>query len=89
MQVINKSHGRYHLKKTIGFSDDAQIINQLVQEAEIFITHYKAQSELFFVLGDDDIYYQSVYDNIKGVQLLGPEIILGKIFNEIGYNSKK
>jgi transposase len=86
VQVINKSRGRYRVKKTIGFSDDAQTLSQLVQEAEKFITHYKAQSELDFILGDDDIYYQSVYDNIKGVQLLGPEIILGKIFNEIGFN---
>lgn len=86
VQVIDKSRGKYCVKKTLGNSDDPQIILQLVKQAEIFIRQYKAQSELNFVLGDDDIYYQSVYDNIKGVQLLGPEIILGKIFNDIGFN---
>jgi transposase len=86
VQVIDKSRGRYSVKKTIGNSDDPQTILQLVKQAEIFISQYKAQSELNFVLGDDDIYYQSVYENIKGVQLLGPEIILGKIFNAIGFN---
>jgi transposase len=86
VQVIDKSRGRYRVKKTIGFSDDVQLVNQLVQDAEIYISHCKAQTELNFILGDDDIYYQSVYDNIKAVQLLGPEIILGKIFTDIGFN---
>ena len=30
-----------------------------------------------FILGDDDHYYQSIYENIQQVQLVGPETALG------------
>jgi len=72
--------------KTIGHSADDLIIGQLVKQAEAFMKKLIGQSELNFILGDDDIYYQSIYDNIQGIQLLGPELILGKLFNEIGFN---
>jgi len=45
------------------------------------------QLSLDFLLGDDERYYQSIYENIQQVQLLGPELVLGKIFNSIGFNA--
>ena len=86
VQVIDKSTGKYKVKKTIGSSADPEEINQLIKAAELFIKQQKGQLDLDFVLGDDDIYYNSVYDNIQQVQLLGPEIVLGRIFNDIGFN---
>ena len=86
VQVIDKRSGKYKVFKTIGNSDDSTAIVQLVLEGKNFIEKYKGQSSLDFVLGDEDKYYQSIYDNIISVQLLGPELILGKIFDEIGFN---
>lgn len=86
MQVIDKRGGKYKVFKTIGSSADAEQIVQLVLEGENFILQYKSQYSLDFLLGDEDRYYQSVYDNIQSVQLLGPELLLGKLFDEIGFN---
>ena len=87
VQVIDKAAGKFKVRKTIGCSSDPCHINNLVKEGEVFIKKYLGQLSLDFLLGDDDRYFQSIYDNIEQVQLLGPELILGKIFNSIGFNA--
>lgn len=89
VQIIDKSSGKYKVKKTIGSSANQEQINRLIKEAELYVRQQKSQLELNFILGDDDVYYNSVYDNIQQIQLLGPEIVLGKIFDEIGFNKIK
>ena len=86
VQVIDKSSGKYKLIKTIGSSSDELEINNLVKEAQYFLNTYGGQTELDFVIGNDERYFQSIYDNIEQVQLLGPEIVLGKLFDQIGFN---
>lgn len=86
IQIIDKSSGKYKVIKTIGSSANESEITGLVGEAQKFINSYGGQTQLDFVLGDDQIYFQSIYENIQQVQLLGPEIVLGKIFDEIGFN---
>ena len=89
VQIIDKSSGKYKLLKTIGSSSDTAIIEDLVTQAQTFIRTHGGQTELDFILGDDQQYFQSIYQNIQQVQLLGPELILGKLFNEIGFNAIK
>ncbi len=86
VQIIDKSDGKYKLLKTIGSSANDLVIDQLVAQAKDYILHYGGQTTLDFILGDDQKYFQSIYENIQQVQLLGPEIILGKLFNEIGFD---
>jgi transposase len=86
VQVIDKSSGRYKVKRTIGSSSDSHQIDKLVKEGELYIVQQKGQASFDFILGDDDYYYQSIYNSIQQVQLLGPELILGKLFNQIGFN---
>ena len=87
IQVIDKSGGKYKVKKTISSSSDADQINSLIKEGELFIKKCLGQLSLDFLLGDDERYFQSIYDSIQQVQLLGPELVLGKIFNSIGFNA--
>lgn len=89
VQVIDKSSGKYKIIKTIGSSALPSEIDTLVDEARRFISSYGGQQEFDFAIADDDRYFQSVYDNIQQVQLLGPEIILGKLFDHIGFNAIK
>lgn len=86
VQVIDKSTGKYKVIHSAGSSVDTAIVAELTEQAKHFIYKTKRQSEFDFILGDDARYYQSVYENIQQVQLLGPELVLGKIFNEIGFN---
>ena len=86
VQVIDKSSGKYKVIHSAGSSADSTIIAGLTEQAKHYIHKIKRQGEFDFLLGDDVRYYQSVYENIQQVQLLGPELVLGKIFNEIGFN---
>lgn len=87
VQVIDKSGGKYKLIKTIGSSSDDNLIDKYCKKAQEFINSYGGQQQLDFILGDDQRYFQSIYENIQQVQLLGSEIILGKLFDEIGFNA--
>jgi transposase len=89
IQIIDKSSGKYKVHKTIGSSADEKEIETLVNQAKNYILSYGGQMSIDFILGDDQKYFNSIYDNIEQVQLLGPELILGKLFNEIGFNEIK
>ena len=89
VQVIDKSSGKYKVVKTIGSSAIEEEITKLVEAAQQFINNFGGQGQLDFVLGDDQRYFQSIYENIQQVQLLGPEMVLGKLFNEIGFATIK
>src|SRR6185312_12622647 len=89
IQVIDKSSGKYKLIKTIGSSAVEAEIVKLTQQAQEFINSYGGQQQLDFILGDDGRYFESIYENIQQVQLLGPELVLGKLFDEIGFNAIK
>ena len=81
IQVIDKSTGKYRVVHTVGSSADKAIIHELVGQAHRYIKKVKGQYEIDFFSGNDDRYYASVYENIEQVQLLGPELVLGKIFD--------
>jgi transposase len=89
IQIIDKSSGKYKVHKTIGSSADEKEIEILVNQAKNYVLSYGGQMSIDFILGDDQKYFNSIYDNIEQVQLLGPELILGKLFNEIGFNEIK
>ena len=89
IQVIDKSSGKYKVIKTIGSSAVEADIEIFVRQAREFINSYGGQRQLDFVLGDDQRYFQSIYENIQQVQLLGPEIVLGKIFDQVGFDAIK
>jgi transposase len=89
VQVIDKSSGKYKVVKTIGSSAIEEEITKLVEAAQQFINNFGGQGQLDFVLGDDQRYFQSIYESIQQVQLLGPEMVLGKLFNEIGFATIK
>ena len=87
IQVIDKSSGKYKVIKTIGSSAVEAEIVRFAQKAKEFINCYGGQQQLDFILGDDQRYFKSIYENIQQVQLLGPEMVLGKLFDEIGFNA--
>ena len=89
IQVIDKSSGNYKVLKTIGSSSDLLLINSYVKQGKQYILSLTKQNTLDFTLGDDIHFYNTVYDNIQSMQLLGPELVLGKLFDEIGFNQIK
>lgn len=87
IQVIEKVGRKNKLLKTIGCSSDAIVLKRLRQEGERYISSIKKQIFLPFDLDlSHTEWYNVVFDSIKSVKLLGPEMILGSIFDEIGFN---
>jgi len=87
VQVIDKSSGKYKLKRTIGGSADKTILQQLVKEGELWIRNYKGIHEFDFT--DEDKLFEQFIKEIKQIRIAGVELLLGKIFDDIGFNAVK
>lgn len=84
IQVIDKSSGKYKLLKTIGSSSELNQIDKLVLEAQNYIKEIKRLNEFDFSNSNQLI--QNVLENITALKLSGIDLVLGKIFDEIGFN---
>lgn len=84
VQVIDKSSGKYKVKKTIGSSADQQEVNHLVAQAKRWVESYKGEIALDF----DGRKLQAEYflNNISEVIVCGVDLLLGKLFSEIGFD---
>jgi hypothetical protein len=89
VQVISKSRGKYEVVKTIGSSKDAEQINALVMEGEHYISSLTQQSAINFEIANERSVIDLFFNGIDSIQLVGPELLLGKLFDEIGFNRIK
>jgi transposase len=89
IQIIDKSSGKYRVIKTIGSSADATEIEQLYQKALFEIPKLTGQSQINFDIEKEDALIKMFFDGIEELNLVGPELVLGKLFNEIGFNTIK
>ncbi|HEX9827017.1 MAG TPA: IS1634 family transposase [Flavobacteriaceae bacterium] len=84
VQIIDKSYGKYKLVKTIGSSSDPSEIERLVSKGEEFIRETAGLKEFDF--NNYDAIYAQVLTSITSHKLVGIDLVLGKIFDEIGFN---
>lgn len=84
IQVIDKSSGRYKVLKTIGSSSNPSEIQRLLIKAQAFIKSFTGVQELDFA--NTEAVIQSVLSNITSHKLAGIDLVLGRIFDEIGFN---
>ena len=84
IQVITKIKGKSKLIKTIGSSKDEKTINELILQAKEYISSYKGQQKLNF--SDDFSSIKSTFNKISKHTEIGTELLLGKIYNDIGFN---
>jgi transposase len=87
VQIIDKSSGKYELYRTVGSSIDKNAIAALVSKAKLQILEISKQTSLPFSQSLEDDYINTLIDNIESFSLVGPELLLGKIFDEIGFNA--
>ena len=83
IQVIDKSNGCYRVIKTIGSSTERKAIEELYYEGQHFIKNYLNQQSLVF---PDKDFSETVKDCIRGVYIEGVNLLLGKIYDDIGFN---
>ncbi len=87
VQVINKSSGKYRVVKTIGSSFSEQEIERLVIEGRRYIRSITGTQEIDFT--DHQSIYNQVLSTITAHKLVGVQNVLGRIFDDIGFNAIK
>lgn len=84
VQIIDKSSGKYKVLKTIGSSSNPSDIQVFLEEGKTFIKNHIGVQELDFTNTNSVI--QSVLNNIISHKLVGVDLVLGRVFDEIGFN---
>lgn len=86
VQIINKSSGKYKVLKTIGSSADKKIVEELFIKANEEIKTLNVQEQFNFEIDNERQLIETFFNSIEDFKLIGPELLLGKIFDEIGFN---
>ncbi len=84
IQIIDKSSGKYKLFKTVGSSRDPVEIDNLLARAKTELQQITGTRELDFT--DTTKQIENVLNNITSHKLAGVQLVLGKIFDEIGFS---
>ena len=87
VQIIDKKSGRYRLHQTVGSSSDAKEIALFVEEGKRIIVQISKQQSLVFDSKHEAQLVDVFFNGIKALRLVGPELLLGKLFDEIGFNA--
>lgn len=87
VQIISKSKGKYQVVKTIGSSKSEQEIEKFYFLAKQELERISIQPKLF--VSESDSIVDQVFDALQNasIKTVGPEIIFGKIYDYIGFDS--
>jgi len=86
IQIIDKSSGKYEVIRTVGSSSDAETIDRLYYQAKCEIGEITGQQHLNFDKDREKELVELFFHHIEGMELAGPELLLGKLFDAIGFN---
>jgi len=89
VQIISKSSGKYKVIKTIGSSSSEEGIKLLLHQAKYELENIAGQSNLF--ISENDLNLESFLSTMSNsnIRVVGPELVFGKIYDSIGFNSVK
>lgn len=90
VQIIDKSSGVYKVVKTVGNSSDPDRIEHLKRFGHSFLPELTGQTSLCLESDADNKIsaYFNTTDSLR-VRVIGPEMMLGMIFDRLGFNSIK
>ena len=88
VQVIDKFNG-YRVIKTLGSARDPEEVNRLVELGKVYLARQGGQYLLF---PEDQHENAVILDFVQGlrnaqIRTLGPELIFGRLFEEIGFDA--
>ena len=89
IQIISKNKGLNRVVKTVGSSSTGEGISMLLHQAHRELNKIQAQPSLFF--SDDDARIEGFLRSLSNsnVQVFGPELVFGKIYDAIGFGAIK
>lgn len=86
VQIIDTSGKTNRLVKTIGSTKNQNQLKELQKEAHNFVTEYRNQEELEFSYREDEKFLEILKTGLRNISMVGPDLILGKLYDEIGFN---
>jgi len=86
IQIIDKSSGIYELYRTIGSSKEPAEIERLYKEGKKEIESITGQQKLPFDNDKEKELIDIFFNGVEDFKLTGPELLLGKLFDEIGFD---
>jgi transposase len=89
VQIIDKSRGKYQVLRTVGSSGDPHQLVILLSQAKQLVVSLTRQEALNFDIEKERAVIDLFFNGINEIRLLGPELLLGKLFDEIGFSSIK
>ena len=84
IQVIDKSKGKYKVVKSFGSGSNEKEIRVLISQAKQWIDNKLGVQKLNFNISDPTI--DDFFSSITQMRLVGIELLLGEIFDAIGFN---
>jgi hypothetical protein len=89
VQVIDKSHGKYRVLKTVGSSIDLQVVDELFKQGKRWISSHLGEQDIFEQAAKDADEKQVVdflLTKVENILLNGTQLILDKVFKSIGFD---
>ena len=86
IQIIDKSSGKYVVRQTVGSSSDPTEITFLIKKAKQQILTLSKQSTLPFDKAAELEFVDIFVNHLDSFSLIGPELLLGRLYDEIGFN---
>ncbi|MDP3928933.1 MAG: IS1634 family transposase [Bacteroidota bacterium] len=87
VQIVDKSSGKYVLFQTVGSSTDSVEIDFLIAKGKKIILSHGGQVLLPFDKDKELAFVDTFLQCLDSMNLVGPELLLGQIFDAIGFNS--
>ena len=84
VQVIDKSSGKYKVAYTVGSSNDPDEISSFILRAKQWIKQQSGNIEIDFSYEKE--YAKKILDGAETLRQKGLDLLLGDIFDEIGFN---
>lgn len=84
IQVINKGKGKYKVVKSFGGASNEKEIQSLISQAKQWIDNELGVQNLNFNTSPPTI--DDFFSSITQMRLVGIELLLGKIFDAIGFS---
>ncbi len=87
IQIVQKVNRKNKIVKVIGSSNMADEIEELYLTGLAEIKLLQHAAELPFYQNSEQQFVQDFTSSIQHLHLVGPELLLGKIFDDIGFNT--
>jgi len=84
VQVVSKNSGKYQVLKSFGGSDSGAKLKESILKAKNWIKIYSGTREFDFTNSDEAV--KKLFDSITQMTRVGFDYLLGRIFNQIGFN---